>query len=106
MNDYNYTNLRLSLKVVSLQICYRSSVTIVILINYTGVKLTLFLRKFSHRRNTSLIKKLKYFHVLHTQFAMTDKRKFIKNPYAGKKKQSLEKTNKIVPKQVEEEEGC
>ena len=36
MNDYNYTNLRLSLKVVSLQICYRSSVTIVILINYTS----------------------------------------------------------------------
>ena len=97
MNDYNYTNLRLSLKVVSLQICYRSSVTIVILINYTGVKLTLFLRKFSHRRNTSLIKKLKYFHVLHTQFAMTDKRKFIKNPYAGKKSKVWKKPTKLFP---------
>ena len=32
MNDYNYGKLRLSLKVVSLQICLKSSVTIAFLI--------------------------------------------------------------------------
>ena len=37
MNYYNYGKLRLSLKVVSLQICKESSVTIVLVINYTSV---------------------------------------------------------------------
>ena len=36
--------------------------------------------KFNHKRNTyKLIKKLKYFHVWHTIFAMSDKRKYIKS---------------------------
>ena len=32
------------------------------------------------------MKKLEYFHVQHRLFAMRDKGKYIKNPYAGKKK--------------------
>ena len=51
INDYNYSKLRLYLKVVSLQICLKSSVTIVFVSNCTSVYFVLFLWKFSHRRN-------------------------------------------------------
>ena len=46
----------------------------------------MFFWEFSHRRNTyKWIKKLEYFHGQHTLFAMSDKRKYIKNPYKEEK---------------------
>ena len=43
-----------------------------------------------------MIKKLEYFHVQHTLFVMSDKRKYTKNPYAGKKRKAWNKpTNRF-----------
>ena len=47
---------------------------------------------------------MEYFHVHGTLFAMSDKRKHIKNPYVEtKKKEAWNKAIKTVSKQVEEE---
>ena len=40
---------------------------------------------------------MEYFHVQHTLFAMSDKRKYIKNPYAGKKRKAWNKPTKPFP---------
>ena len=37
------------------------------------------------------------FHVQHTLFPMSDKRKYIKNPYAGKKRKAWNKPTKQFP---------
>ena len=44
-----------------------------------------------------MIKKLEYFHVQHTLFAMSDKIIYIKNPYAGKKRKAWNKPTKPLP---------
>ena len=63
--------------------------------NFSSARFVLFIWKFSHRRNTyKLVKKLEYFHVQDTLFAMNDKRKYIKNPYGGKKRNAWNKPTK------------
>ena len=44
-----------------------------------------------------LIKKLEYFHVQHTLFAMKDKRKYIKNRYTGRRRKASNKPTKPFP---------
>ena len=44
-----------------------------------------------------MIKKLEYFRVQHTLFAMSDKRKDIRNPYVGKKRKAWNKPTKPFP---------
>ena len=44
-----------------------------------------------------MITKLEYFHIQHTLFAMSDKRKYIKNPYAGKKRKAWNKQTNPSP---------
>ena len=67
-------------------------------INSTCASFVLFSWKFSHRRNTyKLIKKSEYFHVQHRLFAMSDKKIYIKNPYAIKKRKIWNKPTKLFP---------
>ena len=40
---------------------------------------------------------MEYFHVQHTLFAVSDKRKYIKNPYAWKKRKAWNKPTKQFP---------
>ena len=40
---------------------------------------------------------MEYFHIQHTLFAMSDKRKYIKNPYAGKKRKAWNKQTNPSP---------
>ena len=40
---------------------------------------------------------MEYFHVQHTLLAVSDKRKYIKNPYPGKKRKAWNKPTKLFP---------
>ena len=51
----------------------------------------------SQKKHIKLKKKLEYFHVQHILFTMSDKRKSIKNPYAGKKRKAYNKPTKPFP---------
>ena len=76
----------------------KDSVTIVFVINCTSASFGLFVWKFSHRRSTyKLIKKLEYFHVQDRLFAMSNKWKYTKNPYVGKKRKAWNKPTKLFP---------
>ena len=97
MSGNDYGKIRPSLKVVSLQICSNSANSVN---SVCGKLLVLSFCSFENSvTEKSRISWLKNWNVFtfNTLFPMNDKRKFIKNPYAGKKTKAWNKPTKQFP---------